>query len=145
MFEKRGDSFTVSYSKLQNSRPKRRGGQSAQGKAEDAGGLAPAKDDNAAMRTLYPRSFAGYSDDCYRYAGYNSGSLSTGPPIRIQLYPLPARAVLGVGDLNSLGLQFIPDAVGFGEVLRLLRLGALKDQRVNGGIALAGDGDAAGG
>ena len=91
MFEKRGDSFTVSYSKLQNSRPKRRGGQSAQGKAEDAGGLAPVKDDNAAIRTLYPRSFAGYSDDCYRYAGYNSGSLSAGPYpsnyIRFQLAP----------------------------------------------------------
>ena len=36
-----------------------------QGKAEDAGGLTPAKDDNAAMRTLYPRTFAGNSDDCY--------------------------------------------------------------------------------
>ena len=53
------------YSKLQNSWQKRRGGQSAQGKAEDAGGLAPAKDDNAAMRTLYPRTFATNSDDCY--------------------------------------------------------------------------------
>ena len=37
-----------------------------QGKAEDAVELAPAKDDNAAMRTLYPRTFAGNSDDCYR-------------------------------------------------------------------------------
>ncbi len=37
-----------------------------QGKAEDAGGLTPAKDDNAAMRTLYPRAFARNSDDCYR-------------------------------------------------------------------------------
>ncbi len=36
-----------------------------QGKAEDAGGLTPAKDDNAAMRTLYPRAFARNSDDCY--------------------------------------------------------------------------------
>ena len=36
-----------------------------QGKAEDAGGLTPAKDDNAAMRTLYPRTFAWNSDDCY--------------------------------------------------------------------------------
>ena len=44
-----------------------------QGKAEDAGGLTPAKDDNAAMRTLYPRAFARNSDDCYRYwAGRNS-------------------------------------------------------------------------
>ena len=38
-----------------------------QGKAEDAGGLTPAKDGNAAMRTLYPRTFAWNSDDCYRY------------------------------------------------------------------------------
>ncbi len=38
-----------------------------QGKAEDAGGLSPAKDDNAAMRTLYPRTFAWNSDDCYKY------------------------------------------------------------------------------
>ena len=36
-----------------------------QGKAEDAGGLTPAKDDNAAMRPLYPRAFARNSDDCY--------------------------------------------------------------------------------
>ena len=33
--------------------------------AEDAGGLTPAKDDNAAMRPLYPRAFARNSDDCY--------------------------------------------------------------------------------
>ena len=38
-----------------------------QGKAEDAGGLTPAKDDNAAMRPLYPRAFARNSDDCYSY------------------------------------------------------------------------------
>ena len=37
-----------------------------QGKAEDAGGLTPVKDGNAAMRTLYPRTFAGNSDDCYK-------------------------------------------------------------------------------
>ena len=37
------------------------------GKAEDAGGLTPAKDGNAAMRTLYPRTFATNSDDCYRF------------------------------------------------------------------------------
>ncbi len=36
-----------------------------QGKAEDAGGLTPAKDNNAAMRPLYPRAFARNSDDCY--------------------------------------------------------------------------------
>ena len=39
-----------------------------QGKAEDAGGLTPAKDDNAAMRTLYPRTFARNSDDCYSFS-----------------------------------------------------------------------------
>ena len=38
-----------------------------QGKAEDAGGLTPAKDDNAAMRPLYPRAFARNSDDCYKH------------------------------------------------------------------------------
>ena len=43
-----------------------------QGKAEDAGGLTPVKDDNAAMRTLYLRTFARNSDDCYRY---NNSSL----------------------------------------------------------------------
>ena len=43
-----------------------------QSKAEDAGGLSPAKDDNAAMRTLYLRTFARNSDDCYRY---NNSSL----------------------------------------------------------------------
>ena len=36
-----------------------------QGKAEDAGGLTPVKDGNAAMRTLYLRTFARNSDDCY--------------------------------------------------------------------------------
>ena len=36
-----------------------------QGKAEDADGLSPVKDDNAAMRTLYLRTFARNSDDCY--------------------------------------------------------------------------------
>ena len=39
-----------------------------QGKAEDAGGLTPAKDDNAAMRALHPRAFARNSDDCYSIA-----------------------------------------------------------------------------
>ena len=44
-----------------------------QGKAEDAGGLTPAKDDNAAMRTLYPRAFARNSDDCYNnLEGFNT-------------------------------------------------------------------------
>ena len=37
----------------------------AQGKAEDAGGLTPAKDDNAAMRHLHPRTFVRYFEDCY--------------------------------------------------------------------------------
>ena len=39
-----------------------------QGKAKDAGGLTPAKDDNAALRALYPRTFARNSDDCYSFA-----------------------------------------------------------------------------
>ena len=42
------------------------GGEIAQGKAKDAGGLTPAKDDNAALRDCYSRTFAGNSDDCYR-------------------------------------------------------------------------------
>ena len=37
-----------------------------QGKAEDAGGLTPAKDGNAVIRALYPRTFARNSDDCYK-------------------------------------------------------------------------------
>ena len=41
------------------------GGEIAQGKAKDAGGLTPAKDDNAALRDCYSRTFAGNSDDCY--------------------------------------------------------------------------------
>ncbi len=36
-----------------------------QGKTEDAGGLTPAKDDNAAMHTLYLQTSARNSDDCY--------------------------------------------------------------------------------
>jgi hypothetical protein len=56
----------LSYSKLQNSWQKRRGGQSVQGKTEDAGGLSPVKDNNVAMRTLHLRTFARNSDDCYR-------------------------------------------------------------------------------
>jgi hypothetical protein len=36
------------------------------GKAEDAGGLTPAKDDNAAMRALHPRAFARNFGDCYK-------------------------------------------------------------------------------
>ena len=43
-----------------------------QSKAEDAGGLSPVKDDSTAMRTLYLRTFARNSDDCYRY---NNSSL----------------------------------------------------------------------
>ena len=56
----------LSYSKLQNSWQKRRGGQSVQGMTEDAGGLSPVKDNNVAMRTLHLRTFARNSDDCYR-------------------------------------------------------------------------------
>ena len=46
------------------------GGEIAQGKAKDAGGLTPAKDDNAALRDCYSRTFAGNSDDCYRLPPY---------------------------------------------------------------------------
>ena len=46
------------------------GGEIAQGKAKDAGGLTPAKDDNAALRDCYSRTFAGNSDDCYNWSGW---------------------------------------------------------------------------
>ena len=59
------------------------------------------------------------------------------------LNALPAGAVLGVHDLDALSLQLIADAVGLREVFGLLGLVALHDQRVDGGIALAGDGVAA--
>ena len=55
-FENQG---LLSYSNL------RRGGEIAQGKAKDAGGLTPAKDDSAPLRDCYPRTFARNSDDCY--------------------------------------------------------------------------------
>ncbi len=42
------------YSNLQNSWQKRRGGETAQGKAKDAGGLTPAKDGNAVLRDCCP-------------------------------------------------------------------------------------------
>ena len=61
----------------------------------------------------------------------------------ILLHPLPAGAALGVDDLDALGLQLIPDAVRLGEVLGLLGLVPLHDQRVDGRVALAGDGVAA--
>ena len=63
--------------------------------------------------------------------------------IQKNLNALPVGAVLGVHDLDALSLQLIADAVGLREVLGLLGLVALHDQRVNGGIALAGDGVAA--
>ena len=44
----------------------KKGGEDKARRAEDAGGLTPAKDDNAAMRALYPRAFARISDDCYK-------------------------------------------------------------------------------
>ncbi len=64
-----------------------------QGKAEDAGGLSPVKDDNTAMRTLYLRTFARNSDDCYRlelrriylfteHRSSSLGSVSEKPPPR---------------------------------------------------------------
>ena len=63
--------------------------------------------------------------------------------IQKNLNALPAGTVLGVHDLDALSLQLIADAVGLREVLGLLGLVALHDQRVDGGIALAGDGGAA--
>ena len=63
--------------------------------------------------------------------------------IQKNLNALPAGAVLGVHDLDALSLQLIADAVGLREVLGLLGLVALHHQRVDGGIALAGDGVAA--
>ena len=48
-----------------------------QGKAEDADGLTPAKDDNAALRALYHRAFAWNSDDCYKHSGISA-------PVRYQ-------------------------------------------------------------
>lgn len=35
------------------------------GKAEEAGGLTPAKDDGEVLRHLGPRTFVGYFDYCY--------------------------------------------------------------------------------
>ena len=55
-----------------------------QSKAEDAGGLSPVKDDNTAMRTLYLRTFARNSDDCYRLE-----------PRRIYLFTGHRRSSLG--------------------------------------------------
>ena len=63
--------------------------------------------------------------------------------IQKNLNALPVGAVLGVHDLDALSLQLIADAVGLRKVFGLLGLVALHDQRVNGGIALAGDGVAA--
>ena len=56
------------------------------------------------------------------------------------LYPLPAGTVLGVGNLDALRFQLVPDAVGLGKILCLLCLIPLHHQRVNSGIALTGDG-----
>ncbi len=62
------------------------------------------------------------------------------PPLYFKpLNPLPARAALDVGDLNALLLQLPPEAARLGEVLGLLRLVALDNQRVNGRVPLAGD------
>ncbi len=41
-----------------------------QGKAEDAGGLTPAKDDNAAMRPLYPELLPGILRIAISSVGY---------------------------------------------------------------------------
>ena len=60
-----------------------------QGKAEDEGGLTPAKDDNAAMRPLYPRAFARNSDDCYSYC------ITFFMKIQPEISLLPAKADTG--------------------------------------------------
>jgi len=70
---------------------KRKGGEIAQGKAKDAGGLTPAKDDSAALRDCRPRIFARNSDDCYNY------SVSRSPP---------QRSILLSGSCQSQGLYF---------------------------------------
>ena len=57
-----------------------------QGKAEDADGLTPAKDDNAALRALYHRAFAWNSDDCYKTA---SRAGCHGLPYSASLNPIP--------------------------------------------------------
>ena len=48
--EKKAVYDTMSYSNPRKSCGNRKRGRGLQGKAEDAGGLAPVKDDNAAMR-----------------------------------------------------------------------------------------------
>lgn len=58
------------------------------------------------------------------------------------LHPFPHRPTGHVGDLNALGLQVVPDAVGLGEVLRLFGVRTLQYQRVDGRVALALDGEA---
>ena len=46
--------YCLNYSNLQNSWQKRRGGETAQGKAKDAGGLTPVKDGNAVLCDCCP-------------------------------------------------------------------------------------------
>ena len=58
-----------------------------QGKAEDTGGLSPVKDDNAAMRTLYLRTFARNSDDCYKFAARHSFFVE----IRARVWKIPEK------------------------------------------------------
>lgn len=54
------------------------------------------------------------------------------------LHPLPFGAVGDVSKLDALGLQLITDAVGLGKILGLLGVGPGADQRLHGGIGLAG-------
>ena len=61
---------------------------------------------------------------------------------RCGLPPRPLRPPRHICEDNALGGQFVPDAVGFGEVLGLLGLEALEDQGVNGRVPLPGDGAA---
>ena len=54
---------------------------------------------------------------------------------------LPLRAVRHIGHLDALCLQLVADAVGLGEVLRLLGVCALTDQRLDGLVRRAVLGD----
>ena len=73
-----------------------------QGKAEDAGGLTPAKDDNAAMRPLYPRTFARNSDDCYNF---------TMGICCAQEKPAKGAEIIFVSDADSLDIEYITQSV----------------------------------
>ena len=72
-----------------------------QGKAEDAGGLTPVKDDNAAMRTLYLRTFARNSDDCYKICSRRQAAIQRGKGRTDKKEPLSKTAAQAGGILES--------------------------------------------